>query len=259
MQALDQAARAADAGGHPLPVAWPSLAEQGVDIRGSELTVVAGQPGCGKSTLALATAVKMQVPTLYFAADTASWTMAVRAIAMVTGMPQDQVEVRLSADPHFADGAFDSLRFVRWCFDSSPTLDDIDDEVAAYEEVWGRNPKLIVIDNLIDVADGEEEFAALRRTQKELKYLARETGAAVLVLHHVTEAMHVAEGHAPARSAILGKDTRLPALVLTVTNENGFLGIAVVKNRYGKCDPSGRTVTWFTFDGLRMQLKELEH
>lgn len=48
MQALDQAARAADAGGHPLPVAWPSLAEQGVDIRGSELTVVAGQPGCGK-------------------------------------------------------------------------------------------------------------------------------------------------------------------------------------------------------------------
>lgn len=44
MQALDQAARAADAGGHPLPTAWPSLSAQGVEIRGSELTVIAGQP-----------------------------------------------------------------------------------------------------------------------------------------------------------------------------------------------------------------------
>ncbi len=258
MQALDQAARAADAGGHPLPTAWPSLSAQGVEIRGSELTVIAGQPAAGKSALALATATRMNVPTLYFCADTAAWTMAIRAIAMQTGMPQDQVEYKLASDPHFADGAFDSIRHIRWCFDSAPSLDDIDDEVTAYEEVWGRQPTLIVIDNLIDVADGEEEFAALRRTMKELKYLARETGAAVLVLHHVTEAFHVGEGQAPARSAILGKDTRLPALVLTVTNENGFLGVAVVKNRYGKCDPSGRTVTWFSFDGARMSINELE-
>ncbi len=133
-----------------------------------------------------------------------------------------------------------------------------DDEVAAYEEVWGRPPKLIVVDNLIDVSDGEEEFSALRRTMKELKFLSRQTGAAILVLHHVTEAFHVNEGTAPSRSAILGKDARLPALVLTITNDNGFLGVAVVKNRYGKCDPSGRTVTWFTFDGARMCINEME-
>lgn len=256
--ALDQVSRRADAGGHALPTAWPSLEAEGVSIRGSELTVIAGQPAAGKSAFALATALRMAVPTLYFAADTAAWTMAIRAIAMQTGMPQDQVEYRLASDPHFADGAFDSMRFIRWCFDSAPSLDDIDDEVAAYEEVWGINPQLIVIDNLIDVSDGEEEFAALRRTTKELKYLARETGAAVLVLHHVTEAFHVNEGNAPSRSSILGKDTRLPALVLTITNDQGFLGVAVVKNRYGKCDPSGRTVTWFSFDGSRMSINELE-
>lgn len=258
MQALDQAARAADAGGHPLPTAWPSLSAQGVEIRGSELTVIAGQPAAGKSAFALATAMRMGVPTLYFCADTAAWTMAIRAIAMTTGMAQDQVEYKLSSDPHFADGAFDSIRYIRWCFDSAPTLDDIDDEVAAYEEVWGRQPQLIVIDNLIDVSDGEEEFSALRRTTKELKFLARNTGAAVLILHHVTEAVHVAEGNAPGRGSILGKDTRLPALVLTITNDQGFLGVAVVKNRYGKCDPSGRTVTWFTFDGSRMSINEME-
>lgn len=258
MQALDQAARAVDAGGHPLPVAWPSLSAQGVEIRGAELTVIAGQPAAGKSAFALSTVAKMRVPTLYFCADTASWTMAIRAVAMTTGLTQDQVETKLTTDPHSADGAFDSLRFIRWCFDSAPTLDDIDDEVAAYEEVWGCNPSLIVVDNLVDVSDGDDEWAAVRRTQKELKFLARETGAAVVVLHHVTEAFNVSDGSAPSRSSILGKDTRLPALVLTITNESGFLGVAIVKNRYGKADPSGRSVNWFGFDGARMNIWELE-
>lgn len=255
---IKQAAGAAEASGHPLPTAWPQLATQGVDIRGGELTVVAGQPAAGKSAFALATAVRIGRPTLYFCADTAAWTMLLRVVAMVTGQPQDKVETRVNTDLGYADGAFDAVRFVRWCFDSAPTLDDIDAEVEAYQEVWGKYPELIVIDNLVDVSDGDDEWGGIRRTQKELKFLARDTGAAVLVLHHVTEAFRVDEGTAPSRSSILGKDTRLPALVLTVTNETGYLGVAVVKNRYGKSDPSGRTVTWFGFDGSRMHIFELE-
>ncbi len=245
-------------GGTPLPTAWPQLAAQGVDIRRGELTVVAGQPAAGKSAFALATAVRIGMPTLYFAADTAAWTMLLRVVAMVSGQTQESVESRLNQDVQYAEGAYQSIRFVRWCFDSAPTLADIDTEVEAYNEVWGSYPSLIVIDNLIDVAEGDDEFAAIRRTQKELKFLARDTGAAVLVLHHVTEAFRVDEGSAPSRSSILGKDTRLPALVLTITNENGYLGVAVVKNRYGKCDPSGRTVTWLGFDGSRMHIWELD-
>ncbi len=255
---IRQAASQHDASGHPLPTAWPQLAAQGVEIRGGELTVIAGQPAAGKSAFALATALRIGRPTLYFCADTAAWTMLLRVVAMVTGQTQDNVESRLDVDLGFADGAMESVRFVRWCFDSAPTLADIDTEVEAYNEVWGSYPALIVIDNLIDVAEGDDEFAAIRRTQKELKFLARDTGAAVLVLHHVTEAFRVDEGSAPSRSSILGKDTRLPALVLTITNENGYLGVAVVKNRYGKCDPSGRTVTWLGFDGSRMHIFELD-
>lgn len=255
---IKQAASAQDAGGHPLPCAWPQLAAQGVEIRGGELTIIAGQPAAGKSALALATALRIGRPTLYFCADTAAWTMLLRVVAMVSGMTQDKVESKLNQDLGFADGAFESVRFVRWCFDSAPTLADIDVEVEAYNEVWGAYPELIVIDNLVDVSDGDDEWGGIRRTQKELKFLARDTGAALLVLHHVTEAFKVEEGAAPSRSSILGKDTRLPALVLTVTNEDGYLGVAVVKNRYGKCDPSGRTVTWFGFDGSRMHIWELE-
>lgn len=255
---IRQAATATDAGGHPLPVAWKSLADQGVEIRGGELTVVAGQPAAGKSAFALATALRIGRPTLYICADTAAWTMTLRVVAMVSGTPQDAVEAKLNNDLGYAEGAFDYVKFIRWCFDSAPTLSDIDTEVEAYQEVWGAYPELIIIDNLVDVSDGDDEWGGIRRTQKELKYLARDTGAAVVVLHHVTEAFQVNEGTAPSRSSILGKDTRLPAVVLTVTNENGWLGVAVVKNRYGRCDPSGRTVTWFSFDGARMQINELE-
>jgi hypothetical protein len=39
-------------------------------------------------------------------------------------------------------------------------LQDIDEEVQAFEELWGCSPTLIIVDNLMDVAtDAGEEFA----------------------------------------------------------------------------------------------------
>ena len=258
MLSLGQASRAADVGGHALPAAWPSLTGRGIEIRSSELTVIAGAPASGKSSFALATAYRMGVPTLYICADTAAWTVTLRAIAMVTGLHQYQVEERLLADPHSCDGALEDLKKIKWCFEPSPSLDDIDQEVAAYEEVFGRNPELIVVDNAIDVADGPDEWQSLRQTMRELKYLAADSGAAVIVLHHVTEAIHVPEGQAPPRYSILGKDTRLPSLVLTLTNQEGWIGCAVVKSRYSESDPQGKNPLWWSFDGSRMRLVEVE-
>ncbi len=57
-----------------------------------------------------------------------------------------------------------------WSFESSPTLKDLDDEVSAFETVWGKSPTLIVVDNLMDVAmDGYDEFGAMRAVMKELE------------------------------------------------------------------------------------------
>jgi replicative DNA helicase len=256
---ITQALRQGNTGGQPLPSVWPGLSALGGDIRSAELTVVAGQPGAGKSAFALATAVKLRVPTLYFCADSADWTMAVRLGAMLSGQTQDEVEANLMRDPRWGVEEFYSqATHVRWCFDGAPSLDDIDLEVAAYEEMFGVNPQLIVIDNLIDVADGEDEWGALRRCLKELKFLARDTNAAVVVLHHASEAVPIAENAAPPRSAILGRDSRLPALVLTIASDpRGFLAVAPVKNRYGKADPSGTTCIWLGFDGARMRVYEL--
>ena len=254
---ITQALRQGDTGGQPLPSVWPSLSALGGDIRSAELTMIAGEPGAGKSAFALATAMRLGVDTLYFCADSAAWTMAVRLVSMLTGETQDAAEERLKHDPAWGQEVLAQARNIRWCFDGAPSLDDIDLEVAAFEEIHGRAPALIVIDNLVDVSDGEDEFAAMRRTLKELKFLARDTGSAVVVLSHTSEAVTVPENTAPPRSAILGKDTKLAALVLTIASYGSFLAIAPVKNRYGKADKTGQTCAWLGFDGARMRLYEL--
>ena len=136
-----------------------------------------------------------------------------------------------------------------WSFESSPTLEDIAEEVKAFEELWGQSPELIIVDNLMDVAtDGGEEFASMRAIMKELKYLARATNAAVLVLHHTSEG--VVGTPCQPRSALQGKVAQLPALILTLGLVGTSLACAVVKNRYGKADANGTSVmTWLAFSG----------
>lgn len=254
---ITQALQQGETGGQPLPSVWPELAALGGDIRTAELTMIAGEPGAGKSAFALDLALRLAVDTLYICADSAAWTMAVRLGAMLTGETQDVVEAHLKADPAWGKQVLGAVRNIRWCFDGAPTLDDIDLEVQVYEEIHGRPPALIVIDNLVDVSDGEEEWAALRRTLKELKFLARDTGSAVVVLAHTSEAAVVAEACAPPRSAVLGKDTKLQALVLTIASYGTYLAIAPVKNRYGPFDKTGKTCVWLGFDGARMKLYPL--
>jgi hypothetical protein len=57
-----------------------------------------------------------------------------------------------------------------WSFEPSPTLKDLDDEVSAFETMWGRSPTLIVVDNLMDIAiDGHEEFAGYACSYERVK------------------------------------------------------------------------------------------
>ena len=96
----------------------------------------------------------------------------------------------------------------------------------------------------MDIAiDGHEEFAGMRAVMKELKYLARDTNACVLVLHHTKEG---APGFpCQPRSALQGMVSQIPAMVLTVgqmmQGSDVYLCIAPVKNRYGKADHTGNT------------------
>ena len=199
--------------------------------------MVAAAPNAGKSMFALIYSVKAKVPTLFFSADTDTTTVMMRAAAHSSGHNQVTVEQNLSNNSHYYDKHFDRIGHIKWVFDSSPSLDDIELEIKAYVELYGIAPELIVIDNLMNVAaETDNEWAGLRMIMMELHDMARKTEACVLVLHHVSEqSEYGSPSRPPARRAIHGKVSQLPALILTLGYDpnNAELNIAAVKNRFG--------------------------
>jgi hypothetical protein len=90
---------------------------------------------------------------------------------------------------------------------------------------------------------------------KELKYLARATNAAIMVLHHTSEA--VPGNPCQPRSAIQGKVSQLPALICTLGTVGTSLGVASVKNRYGRADAGGTLMTWLAFNPEYMYVEDI--
>jgi len=256
MRTLVRSVGRASLGGEPLPSPFKAFENNQIIIRRAEVSMFAGAPGAGKSTLALALALKMKVPTLYISADTNAHTMAMRLASMISGKSQGDVEQMLKNDIGWTKATLSKSNHVVWSFDSSPTLQDIDEEVQAFEELWGCPPVCIIVDNLMDVAtDGGEEFASMRAIMKELKYLARATNAAVIVLHHTSEAV---EGRpCQPRSAIQGKVSQLPALICTLGVVGTSMAIAPVKNRYGRADAHANLMTWVAFNPEYMFVEDI--
>jgi predicted ATP-dependent serine protease len=240
-----------------LPTVYTTLANQQISLRRAEVSMIAGPPGAGKSTFALHWALKAARPTLYFSADTYSDTMALRLAAMITDTDQNMIEPLMS-DPAWAASVLAEASHIRWCFESAPSLADIELEIAAFLEMFGQYPELIVVDNLLDCTHSDgDEWNSMRSLLREFKWWARETGSALLVLHHTSESS--SGNPAPPRSSIQGKVAQTPALILTVTNSQpGFMGVAAVKNRYGPADYSGSTVSWLSYEPARMHLGDME-
>ena len=260
MKTLRRSIGKPEVGGEPLAPPFQAFQREGIILRRAEVTVIAGTPGAGKSSIALHIAARLKPPTLYFSADTNAHTMAMRLLAMKANINQAHAEYMLKTDPVKAEGLLQEFSNLYWSFEPSPTLKDLDDEVSAFETMWGRSPTLIVVDNLMDIAiDGHEEFAGMRQVMKELKYLARDTNASVLVLHHTKEG---AIGYpCQPRSALQGMVSQVPAMVLTVgqliQGQDTFLCLAPVKNRYGKADHSGQTYVSLSFDPATMYLEDI--
>ena len=206
--------------------------------------MIAGMSGSQKSGLALWWAMEMNLATIYISADMDAFTATVRSAAKATGDHKDAVMRGLngSGEGYYREALDDSR--IQWCFDSAPTVDDVALELDAYTEAWDRYPEVVIVDNLMNVeAEHDNEFSGLKMIMSELHSLARLTGAAVFVLHHMTEANQRDTTMPCAKRDILGKVSQLPEVILSVALDNyrNEMRIAVVKNRNGKCDPSGRS------------------
>jgi hypothetical protein len=199
--------------------------------------MVAAAPNAGKSMFALIYAIKAQVPTLFFSADTDTATVMIRTAAHLSGHSQVTVENNINKNQRYYDPYLAKASHIQWVFDSSPSLDDIEMEIKAYVELYGVMPELIIIDNLMNVAaETDNEWAGLRAIMMELHDMARKTEACVLVLHHVSEQSEYGSPMMPPpRRAIHGKVSQLPSLMLTLGYDptQGLLRVASVKNRFG--------------------------
>lgn len=222
------------------------------EFRRSEVSMIAGQPGSGKSLLALwhtlEWAVHHDLKGIYFSADSAELGQAARALSMTkVNLTVAESEELLKREDPFALDAMWELNNLCWSFEDDLTYDNINDEVEAFWEMWGKAPDFIVVDNLTDVeGQAEDEWATQRRALKALVQLARHTDSATLVLHHTSEDFK--ENPCPPRKAIQGKCSQKPALILTVTDRGPKRPVAVVKHRFGQADKSGETATWFSLD-----------
>lgn len=254
MRSLDRAVTRRDAGGRPLPSVFPTFSAAKVSFRKGETSMIAGQPGNRKSSLALwivsQWVSKHNLRGIYFSADSSEIVQAGRALAMVShGVDTAEAEQRLK------DGDEDSLDLLHrkldglgWCFDPDITYDSMEQEIHAFVELWGTFPDFIVIDNLTDVdGHGDDEWGTLRRVMKSLVSLGRATGSHVMVLHHTSEDFK--DDPCPPRKAVQGKVSQKPSLILTVGGmQNGKVPVNVAKNRYGEGDKSGQTAIWLPFD-----------
>lgn len=217
----------------------------GVKPRRGELIMIAGRSGSAKSSFALWWTMRMAqeagTRTLYFSADMSPWQASVRLAASQSGITIEEVERGL------ADGTFEPPPAlpVHFCFDSSPNLKDIYEELDAYVEAWGAWPEHIVVDNLRNVdAEHDNEYGGQNLVLDHLHGMTRQTGAAVTVLHHTQLLVGTKEPYSPQpRWALKNKVDELAELILMLglnpdTNE---FEMACAKQRMGKQDIEAKT------------------
>ena len=258
MQRLTQTLRQAEGVGEPLASIFPAMAKKGWLFRRAQSVMIAAAPNVGKSALALYLAIKLEVPTLFLSADTDPFTTILRSTAVVSGDSMSTIEhaIQVGAGDYY-ESMLSELEHIRFVFDAGPTLEDVDLEVSAFNEVYGEPPALIVVDNLINIqCDDGDEFRGLRIVSAAMHQLARSTGACVLVLHHVTGQYE--DGiDPPPRRALHGKISKYPEMILTLGKQGQYLGIACVKNRSaGGADPLAGNAIFLHCDLDRMVFKD---
>jgi hypothetical protein len=253
--------RAAHTGAHlPHVDVLADLYQRGVEFRGSQLVMVTGRPGAGKTFLAqwlvseMATKAKAageECPGLYFFLDGTPFTAAVRQAAWATGDTTQSITAALDGPgaAYYEDALSELGGDVQFVFDRKPELPDIQAELDAYVEMWDRYPSWMVFDNLLNVAGCEEVHHAQKFALGEFQSLAFRTGACVLVLHHASEAGVKDYSKPPRVGDTDGKVTQLPETVLTVAKDpySDRFSIAVGKLRDGgAADPSAENpvVLW---------------
>lgn len=217
----------------------------GAHIRRGQVTLVGAAPGCGKSAIATTIALFSKAPTLYFSADSDKATFGSRIMSAALDIHTSEAEELLLRKDEDAFEELDELTNHIWVnFDPSPTPKDIDEEIDCFTYIYGEYPHLVVVDNLMDVAlYGGDERMGHDAVVDFCRQLARRTGAAVLILCHVT-GVYTDGTEVIPRSGLMNKIDKRPRLILTMHRyDQNALGVSVVKNSNGPWESDGSLMT----------------
>ena len=243
---------------------WDSLAKTGVRFQRGQLALVAAAPGIGKSAFVLNYALRSGVSCLYFSADSDAFVQLSRSLAILGDVSMEEAGTMVLNGNREAINRIVGESPVRFSYNPSPTLSHIENQVKAYDELYGDYPELIVVDNALDVElvdPVEDQSQSLDGLMAWLHDLARTTEACVVVLHHVTGPFN--NGSAPIPlNGVKGQIGRVPELILTLHKDSGdyvgdeTLNVSAVKNRGQKADPSGESFTELAFVSDRMTIND---
>lgn len=217
--------------------------------RRGEVIMIAGRSGSQKSGFALWLVNEWNLPTVYFAADMTLNEVSIRMACSRMGLTTEEVLERLDAGGRKADEVKEAIAHMPvQIANGAITWRAIDNQIAAYVELWDAFPEVIVIDNLMDVEEGASDYHAQMEIMESLVELARFTGATVLVLHHATDKVGEYSTDAPKRSEIKNGMSEKPQMILGVSLDNYTLDmqVAILKQRMGPQDPSGRLKAFLT-------------
>lgn len=246
--------RVAAATGHPLPRvgALRELYARGVDLRASQLWMLTGRPGAGKTFFAqwlyseIAKAGRASddpCPGIYFAMDSTPFTMAVRQAAWATGDQTQRIAEALEGPGvgYYEDVLDTESRDIAFVYDKKPEMPEIQETLDAYVELWDRYPRWMVFDNLRNMAGSDEGHEAKKFVLSELQSLAYRTGANICVPHHATEGGVRDYSKPPKVNETEDKVSQYPEMVLSVAKDpdSELFSVAVAKIRDGgAADPA---------------------
>lgn len=222
--------------GVALPMPYPSLEAKTIRIYRSQLTLIMGQGGSGKSILAQNLIARMGVPALAVLLDQDRLTAASRLVATVTG--DHFLSVRGRIDEYVAV-MHEQLGHIRTCF-KAEAIRDIEFQLDAYMQRYGEPPAVLLVDNLTNLCSGyDDEWALLRGLTLQLDEMAREYGMAVIGCTHTSDWDRY---DPPPRKLLMGKVSQFPRLIISVgfnplvDMSAGNYKLAAVKNSSGESD-----------------------
>lgn len=239
MRSLARVALEGMSAGVPLPAPYALFHENEAQLYRGEVSVFAGPPGSMKTITALNFVNRIGVPTLYISNDSTQYTVVSRTFSMITGESSRVAEEMIKSQPELVAQVLRRWSKVRFDFRSNPDIERIGMFGEAFRTLYGEYPHLTVVDIAMNIDHDGVGDQNYWKVFPELKDVAGSWNTAMMVIHHTSEG--VKGEPCPPRSAIMGKPNQLPALIVTQMGTPTEILYAVVKNRNGGDDASGKT------------------